>query len=151
MPEALYLDTSAVLRAVLETGSSPDIEGRIREANVLVTSRLSLVESARALVRLRVSFAIPDTLLGDTERAVAALWARCDLWELTPQVCDLAGYVAPGKSLRALDALHLSTFVLAPRRIVGLQMLTIDERLRDAADAHHDSCVPSVYWRRGSR
>ena len=45
---ALYLDTSAVLRAVIETGLSPEIEKRIGSASVLITSRLSLVESARA-------------------------------------------------------------------------------------------------------
>jgi len=135
MPEALYLDTSAVLRAVLETGSSPDIEARIRDARVLVTSRLSLVESGRALVRLRVSSAMPEGLLADAERDIAALWARCDLWELTAQVCDFAGHVSPGTALRALDALHLSTFVLARRRIDGLRMLTADQRLRDAAES----------------
>jgi predicted nucleic acid-binding protein len=135
MPEALYLDTSAVLRAVLESGSSPDIEARIRNARVLVTSRLSLVESARALVRLRVTSAVPEGPLADLERDLAALWARCDLWELTPHVCDLAGRVAPGIALRALDALHLSTFVLARRRIDGLRMLTADQRLRDAAES----------------
>jgi predicted nucleic acid-binding protein len=135
MPESLYLDTSAVLRAVLETGSSPDIEARIRDARVLVTSRLSLVESARALVRLRVGSAMPEGLLADVEREIAALWARCNLWELTPQVCDLAGHVSPGTALGALDALHLSTFVLARRRIGGLRMLTADQRLRDAAES----------------
>jgi hypothetical protein len=41
--------------------------------------------------------------------------------------------VAPGKPLRALDALHLATFVLARRRIDGLEMFTVDDRLREAA------------------
>jgi len=133
MPEALYLDTSAVLRAVVETGTSPAVEERIRGANLLVTSRLSLVEAARALVRLRLSSAASEARLGDAEREIASLWARCDLWELTPTVCELACHVAPGKPLRALDALHLATFVLARRRIHGLEMLTLDDRLREAA------------------
>src|SRR5438876_9735280 len=53
MPDALYLDTSAVLRAIVETGTSPAIEERLRRARLLVTSRLSVVEAARALARLR--------------------------------------------------------------------------------------------------
>ena len=133
MPEALYLDTSAVLRAVVETGTSPAIEKRIRGATLLVTSRLSLVEAARSLARLRLSSVSSEARLGDAEREISSLWARCDLWELTPTVCELACHVAPGKPLRALDALHLATFVLARRRIDGLEMLTVDDRLREAA------------------
>jgi predicted nucleic acid-binding protein len=135
MPEALYLDTSPVLRAALETGSTPEVEQRIPRATLLVTSRLSLVESARAIVRLRLSAAASEARLGDAERQIAALWPRCDLWELTLAVCELACHVAPGKLLRALGALHLATFVLARRRIDGLQMLTVDHRLQDAAGA----------------
>jgi len=134
MPEALYLDTSAVLRAVLEAGTTPAVEERVRRAKLLVTSRLSPVEAARALVRLRRSASFPEARLGDAEREIASLWARCDLWELTPTVCELACHVAPGTPLRALDALHLATFVLARRRIQGLEMLTADDRLQQAAD-----------------
>jgi hypothetical protein len=36
--------------------------------------------------------------------------------------------------LRALDALHLATFVLTRQRIAGLEFLTVDERLRAAAE-----------------
>ena len=49
----LYLDTSAVLRAVLEEGTDSELEGKIGTAELLLTSRLSLVECARAFHRLR--------------------------------------------------------------------------------------------------
>lgn len=133
MPLRLYLDTSAVLRALLEAGTSPDLEERLRRAEALITSRLALVETARAFRRLRQAGAIPEARLGDAERDVAVLWARCELWELSPEVCELACSVAPRHPLRALDALHLATFVLARRRIAGLELLTADERLREAA------------------
>ena len=51
---ALYLDTSVALRATLEQGTTPALEHRIAAAPVLVTSRLALVEAARALVRVRL-------------------------------------------------------------------------------------------------
>jgi predicted nucleic acid-binding protein len=54
---------------------------------------------------------------------------------LTQTVCETARHVAPGTPLRALDALHLATFVVARRRIAGLELLTADERLRAAAGA----------------
>ena len=49
----LYVETSAALRAVLESCTTPELERRIEEADALVTSRLSLVETARAMHRAR--------------------------------------------------------------------------------------------------
>jgi predicted nucleic acid-binding protein len=129
----LYLDTSAVLRAVLETGTSPPIEARIRSARVLMASRLALVESCRAFARLRALGGASEERLADAERDVAAIWSRCELWDITRSVCETACSVAPARSLRALDAIHLATFVLARRRLDGLELLTADERLQEAA------------------
>jgi predicted nucleic acid-binding protein len=131
----LYLDTSAVLRAVLETGLAPDIERRLREARVLVTSRLSRVEAARALARLRHLAELPEERLAGASREIEELWARCEIWELTPAVCATAERVAPASMLRTLDALHLATYLLARREIDGLELVTADQRLSNAAGA----------------
>jgi len=135
MSSCLYLDTSAVLRAILESGVSPDLEARIARAPVLITSRLSLVEASRALHRLRQLGQISETKLADADRELSAVWARCELWELTPSVCERARQVAPAKSLRTLDALHLATFVMARERIEDLELVTADQRLRSALEA----------------
>jgi len=131
---ALYLDTSAVLRAILEGGTSPGIETKIRAAEVLLTSRLSIVEGSRAIHRLRQLGQLSETKLADAEREIESLWARCDLWELTPAVCETARRVASHKPLRTLDALHLATFVLARQRIGDLELVTADERQQAAAE-----------------
>lgn len=130
---ALYLDTSVALRATLEQGTTPEIEDRIAAAPVLVTSRLSLVESARALLRVRSQGGAAEQRLADVRRELDGLWNRCELWELSPAVCELASLLAPDRLLRTLDALHLATFILARRRIEGLELLTADKRLQDAA------------------
>lgn len=133
MAGALYLDTSAALRAVIESGMSPDVERRLREATALLASRLALVESARVMIRLRLMRTIPEEKLSEAERDIDAIWRRCEILELTPAICDLAAAVSPGRNVRALDALHLASFLAARRRIENLDLLTADERLRDAA------------------
>lgn len=105
----------------------------IAAAPLLVTSRLSLVESARALLRLRQRGGVAEDRLADGRRELALLWSRCELWELSTAVCDLASHVAPARALRALDALHLATFLAARRRIEGLELLTAVARLEHAA------------------
>lgn len=135
MSAVVYLDTSAVLRAVLESGVSPEVERRLGEARYLITSRLSLVESARAFHRLRQD-GVAEALLADAAGEADSVWARCTIWELTPQVCDLASVVAPQFSLRTLDALHLATFSLARRRLgAAVELLTADHRLQVAASS----------------
>jgi predicted nucleic acid-binding protein len=131
MSEVVYLDTSAVLRAVLEDGLSADIEGCIADARILMTSRLSLVESARAFLRLRLD-GLPEEVIADASREADSIWARCVIWELTPSVCDLAGAVAPGHRLRSLDALQLATWLIARRRLGDVRLVTADRRLEEA-------------------
>jgi predicted nucleic acid-binding protein len=135
MPARLYLDSSAILRPVLERGLSPAVARQIREADLLVTSRLSLVETARVFLRVGVLDELAAGALADARRQVRALWRRCDVWELTLEVCERAELVAPGSVVRSLDALHLATFALAREEIEDLRFLTADARLGAAADS----------------
>jgi predicted nucleic acid-binding protein len=133
MPGGLYIDTSAVLRATLEAGTTPELEARIAAADALITSRLALVESCRALIRARELARISDVQRADVQRQLDELWARCHVWEITRSICDQASSVAPGAGLRTPDAIHLATFLEARRRLgADLELLTIDERLQAA-------------------
>ena len=87
----------------------------------------------RAFLRLRARGQVSEEQLADAGRELDALWARCEIWELTPLVCEMACQVAPTSTLRTLDALHLATYLLARRRIADLELLTADQRLLDAA------------------
>lgn len=69
---ALYLDTSAVLRAVLEGGTTPEMERAIGTAGTLITSRLSLVEAEVAFIRLRASGGTSEERLADVGREIAS-------------------------------------------------------------------------------
>lgn len=133
MSEVIYLDTSAVLRAVLERGLSPDLEKAIGAARFVITSRLSLVESERAFHRIRYSGAASERDIADATREADSIWSRCTIWELTPAVCDLAAIIAPHQPLRTLDAIHAATFLLARRRLAtDVTLVTVDRRLEAA-------------------
>ena len=129
------LDASAVLRAVLERGLTPDIEQALGRARWLVTSRLSLVESARAFLRLRLQ-GVSETTIADAAREADSIWTRCAVWELTPVLCELAAHVAPLHNLRTLDALHLATYLHVRQQLdADVQLLSADRRLMAAAEA----------------
>lgn len=132
MAGGLYVETSAILRATFEAGTSPDVEARLRAADRLVTSRLTLVEAARAVHRARREGRISETRLAQAERAFGGLWQRTTIWEITREVGDLAAHVAPHLALRTLDAIHVATFLLAARKVENLEMLSTDDRVRAA-------------------
>ena len=88
------------------SASSPRVEELIRAAPALITSRLSPVESSRALHRLRQLGQVSEAKLAGAQREINAVWTRCELWELTPLVCERARQVAPGKSLRTTNRLR---------------------------------------------
>lgn len=131
----VYADTSAILRALLETGTSPDLEARLSAAEATVVSRLALVEASRAVLRLRLDGVLPLDRLADGERQIADFFAGCEIVELSPAICEAAQRVAPDRLLRTLDALHLATYLDVRRRIPEVELLTADERLRAAAGA----------------
>jgi hypothetical protein len=91
-----------VLRATLESGTLPEIERRIRSARVLVSSRLSLVESCRVVIRLRALGVAEEDRLADAGRDIAGIWARCELGEITRRVCEMACEVARGRRVACL-------------------------------------------------
>jgi len=136
MAAPLYLDTSAVLRATLEGGTTPEIEQRIAKAPALIASRLALVESARVLHRVRQLGEVREPQLAEAESQIARLWRHCEIWELTAEVCEMAERIAPTQPLRTLDALHLATYMLARRHLGDLELLTADDRLATAAGSH---------------
>jgi predicted nucleic acid-binding protein len=133
---SLYLDSSAVLRVTLEFGTDAELESRMASAEAWITSRLSLVETSRALIRARDLQRISELEHTDLERNIEEVWSRCHVWELTRSVCERARSVAPRTGLRALDAIHLATFLEA-RRLLGsdVELLSTDERLRQAIGA----------------
>jgi len=132
-PKPLRLGSIGAREGYIPTISLPTRSLQPRADAPLITSRLALVEAGRAFHSIRARGGVSEEQLADAARELDALWARCDIWELTPRVCEMAGQVAPGRPLRTLDALHLATYLLARRRIAGLSLLTADERLVEAA------------------
>jgi predicted nucleic acid-binding protein len=74
-----YLDTSALLRVVLEAGASPEIEQALDKTEVLVTSRLTVIEAARAVLRGRQVGRLTDATAVDVEHCLAEYFQRAHL------------------------------------------------------------------------
>jgi predicted nucleic acid-binding protein len=139
----IFIDSSAVLRSVLERGLSRSAERALAASRALIVSRLALVETARAFHRVRLEKRVTDKELSKAEHDVEALWSRCDIWEISRPICNTAMAVAPSAALRTLDAIHVATFLAARKRIPDLRLLTTDARMREAASTLGLRTAPS--------
>lgn len=128
----VYLDTSVVLRALLDADDAVPGWGAW---DLAFSSELMGVEARRALDRLRLERALDDGALADAHDALAATERAIGLIRLTPVVLRRASLPMP-TSVKTLDAIHLASALLfAEQRAGGLVFGTCDRRQATAARA----------------
>lgn len=120
-----YLDASALVKLATPEAETRALRRALDRYDTRLTSRLAMVEVARALVRRGVaSAALVD--------AVAEAFTGLAVVELDPTVAEAAGTVAP-PTLRSPDAVHLASALSIREDLTAV--ITYDHRLADAARA----------------
>ena len=115
-----YVDASALTKLLLEEVESSAMLRWYVEAERVVTNRIGIVETRRAVARRQ-----PDV---DDER-FELLSRSIETFELNARIGQVAATIGPA-SLRTLDAIHLATALA----IGGIDaFVTYDDRLADAA------------------
>ena len=126
---AVYLETSAVLRWLLGESDALEIAALIQETAEPVCSNLTILETQRALVRAERERPSRRRQLGLLRRELAEASVDWNVLEITPEVCVRAGEPFPVEPVRTLDAIHLATALHFARAFPGLFVLTFDERI----------------------
>ena len=116
-----YLDSSALVKLVIEEPESAALENHLTEDAVLATSRLALVEVPRAARIANPS----EELQQETQRLLAA----CLLVDVSDHVLKSAASLA-SRAVRTLDAIHLATALY----IDADELLAYDRRLLEAGE-----------------
>ena len=128
--KGLFLDTSAVLRAVFNEPGADAVVNRLKSAPRLQASRLVRLEAERAVHRLVQRQPHAESIRPHLDHALRELWPLVDMWDITDDICELAGRIAPQSHLRSLDAIHLATWQRARALHADIEFLTFDDRLR---------------------
>lgn len=132
MTRRLYVETSAVLRALLEG------DERLRAAlsgEGLFTSALTFVEAGRAVARARREGRLDAAGAREAERQLAAFERACDVLALDDEVLRRAREPLPVEPVRTLDALHLASLRVLDEALGGFEVASCDDRVRRNAAA----------------
>lgn len=129
----LYAESSAILAWLLDEDPVEDIRAALADAELVITSDLTLIECDRGLIQARARGRLSESEVisrASQFRQTAHHWACL---ALEPEIADRAKAPFPTEPIRTLDALHLA-FVLAAQSLVGTtRVLTLDHRIRESA------------------
>lgn len=128
----IYLDSSAVLRALIDEGDPLQDWGRWDRA---YSSELMVVEARRTIDRLRLKRALDDHGLADAHQALSTTVRAINLIQITPEVLQRASRPMP-THVKTLDAIHLASAQLfAERTDTNIVFGTHDRSQATAAHA----------------
>ena len=127
-------ESSAVLRWIFGTPQAAEVAKILSKAEEVFSSRLTLVEVERVLVRQIVVGALREADAAEARRLWAAAVAQWRVVEITQAICERAGLRFAREPLRTLDAIHLATALFVNQLAADVWLLSTDARLCENAE-----------------
>jgi len=112
----LYLDTSSLLKLLLDEPGSATVTALADAAEVLASSRIAYAEARAALARARRAQRLTDASHRAAVAAFEDLWTGFAAVEVSEAVVRQAGDLAEQHALRGFDAIHLASALVVQRQ-----------------------------------
>jgi predicted nucleic acid-binding protein len=103
-------------------------------AELVLTSSLTLIECERVLIRAVATSLLPEAAAAERRAVLARTAEHWVVFDLDAEVMERARRPFPAEPIRTLDAIHLATAVLARTLVPELAVLSVDARVRNAAE-----------------
>jgi len=129
----LYAESSAVLAWLLDEETAPVVRQLLTDAEIIVASDLTLIECDRVLIRAIHLGELTEAEAADRRAQLSAAASHWHILRIANEVVDRARQPFPGEPIRTLDAIHLASTLVARGAVAGLNLLSLDERVRNAA------------------
>ena len=127
---SLYAESSAVLAWLLDEEAGTFVRKTLSETEIVLASDLTLIECDRVLHRAAALRELTEAEVADRRAHLAAAAAHWHVLRLGPEVVDRARQPFPGDPIRTLDAIHLAAVLVARSAVAGLELLSLDDRIR---------------------
>jgi predicted nucleic acid-binding protein len=126
----VYAESSAVLAWLLGEDKAGPVRRALTSAERIVTSELTIVECDRVLIRAAAMGEIAEGDAADRRALLANASARWNILRLGSEIVERARQPFPGEPIRTLDALHLASALTIRAAVAGVELLSLDGRVR---------------------
>lgn len=130
----LYAESSAALAWLLDQRHGALVAAALERAAVVVASDLTLIECDRVLIRAVAQRTLAERELVQRQARLNAVSAHWTLLAVDEEIGERARRPFPVEPVRTLDALHLASMLTARKALPDLVVLSLDDRVREAAD-----------------
>jgi predicted nucleic acid-binding protein len=127
---SLYAESSAILSWLLGEDAAPRVRRCLGAADLIVASDLTLVECDRVLIRAVARGEISEADAADRRAHLNTAAAHWHVLRIAPEIIDRAPLPFPDEPIRTLDALHLASALAARAAAAGIELLSLDDRIR---------------------
>lgn len=128
----LYAESSAVLAWLLDENSAAEVRRSLAAADIIVASDLTLIECDRVILRAAAVGELTEAEAADRRAHLTAAASHWQILHVAPEIVERARQPFPGEPIRTLDAIHLASALVGRTAIVGLTLLSLDDRVRKA-------------------
>jgi predicted nucleic acid-binding protein len=129
----IYAESSAILAWLLGEDAAPQIRRVLDQAEIVVSSDLTLIECDRVMIRAATLGEFSEADAADRRAHLTAAAAHWHVLRISTDIVERARLPFPGEPIRTLDALHLASTLAARSAVAGLALLSLDDRIRSAA------------------
>lgn len=127
----LYAESSAVLAWLLGEDSGDPVREVLRRAETVASSDLTLIECDRVLIRAVQLREIDEARAADLHAHLDAAVSHWHIWRVSAEIAGRARLPFPGEPIRTLDAIHVASALAARSSLAGLELLSLDDRIRN--------------------
>jgi predicted nucleic acid-binding protein len=129
----VYAESSAVLAWLLGEETGRSVRKVLQHTELVMASDLTLVECDRVLIRAVTTGEINEAAAADRRAHLNAAASHWHLWRIGPSIVERARHPFPIEPIRTLEAIHLASALAVRSAVPGVELLTLDARIRRAA------------------
>jgi predicted nucleic acid-binding protein len=130
----VYAESSAVLAWLLGEEAAPRVREVLGKADLVIASDLTLLECDRVLIRAVALGDVEEAAAADRRAHLNAAAAHWHVLRLSTAIVDRARRPFPAEPIRTLDAIHLAAALTARSSVAGVELLSLDDRVRRAGE-----------------
>jgi predicted nucleic acid-binding protein len=128
----IYAESSAVQAWLLGEDAAPTVREILGRAELVIASDLTLLECDRVLIRAVALAEIEEAAAADRRAHLNAAAAHWHVLRLSIDIVDRARHPFLMEPIRTLDAIHLASALAARSGVAGVELLSLDDRIRRA-------------------